>query len=56
MDTESLLKSLKENEDALDSIICAYIAALFKLNVQSQTFGDKNKRDGYIHAPQIRCV
>lgn len=47
-------KSLKENEDALDSIICAYIAALFKLNVQSQTFGDK--KDGYIYVPQIHCI
>ncbi|MCK4292576.1 MAG: DUF429 domain-containing protein [Planctomycetes bacterium] len=47
-------KSLKENEDALDSIICAYTAALFKLNLQSQTFG--NKQDGYIYVPQIHCI
>ena len=47
-------KLLKENEDALDSIICAYTAALFKQNVRSQTFG--NKQDGYIYVPQINCI
>ncbi len=46
--------ALKENEDALDSIICAYIGALFKLRVQSRTYGDK--QDGYIYVPKTRCI
>jgi len=32
-------KQLKNNEDALDSILCLYIAALYRLGIKSTTFG-----------------
>lgn len=47
-------KALKQNEDALDSIICAYIGALYKVRVPHQTFGDINT--GYIYVPQQLCT
>jgi len=41
--------SLKQNEDALDSIICAYIGALYATQVNSSIFGDDT--NGYIYVP-----
>jgi predicted RNase H-like nuclease len=45
---------LKQNEDILDSIICAYIGALFMKDVPSTTFGTISK--GYIYVPQAKCI
>ena len=41
---------LKINEDALDSILCLYIAALYRLGIKSTTFG--TVESGYIYVPQ----
>ena len=46
--------ALKENEDALDSIICAYIAALYQVEVQHKIYGDLES--GYIYVPQQKCI
>ena len=43
-------KDLKENEDALDSIVCAYIGALYTVQSNHEVFGDK--LNGYIYVPQ----
>ncbi len=45
---------LKRNEDALDSIICLYIAGLYHLKVASKLYGNSNQ--GYIWVPQVRCI
>jgi len=47
-------KSLKQNEDALDSIICAYIGALYGSRTPHHTFG--NIESGYIYVPKQRCI
>ena len=47
-------RALKENEDALDSIICAYIAALYQVGVQHKIYGDLER--GYIYVPQQKCI
>jgi predicted RNase H-like nuclease len=47
-------QALKTNEDALDSVVCLYIAALFELGVSGQTFG--NEDTGYIWVPTISCL
>lgn len=44
--------ALKTQEDALDSLMCLYIAALFASG-RPQVFGDC--RNGYIYVPQGRC-
>lgn len=46
--------SLKRNEDALDSIICAYIGALYAVMVSHKTFG--NIDGGYIYVPKQKCI
>ncbi|MEN0678894.1 DUF429 domain-containing protein [Plesiomonas shigelloides] len=46
--------ALKSNEDAIDSVICLYIAALYAVGVTSKTFG--NSIDGYIWIPCTKCV
>jgi predicted RNase H-like nuclease len=43
-------KALKSNEDALDSIICLYIAGLYALRSIGKLFGDKFT--GYIWVPR----
>ncbi|MEW8624991.1 MAG: DUF429 domain-containing protein [Candidatus Thiodiazotropha sp.] len=43
-------RSLKSNEDALDAVICLYIAALYALNTPGRVFGDLEA--GYIWVPQ----
>jgi predicted RNase H-like nuclease len=43
-------RSLKSNEDALDAVICLYIAALYALNTPGVVFGDTH--DGYIWVPR----
>lgn len=47
-------KAIKTNEDALDSIICLYIAALYQSNIPGQLFGDL--KDGYIWIPTQKCI
>ncbi len=47
-------RALKTNEDALDSILCLYIAALYATDRPGQVFGDS--RSGYIWVPSIKCV
>lgn len=42
-------QALKDNEDALDSVLCLYIAGLYALGQQMQVFGDAE--DGYIVVP-----
>ena len=41
--------SLKSNEDALDAVICLYLAGLYALNSPMQYFGDT--KSGYIVVP-----
>jgi predicted RNase H-like nuclease len=43
-------RALKSNEDALDAVICLYIAGLYGLNTPGECFGDIN--EGYIWVPQ----
>ena len=45
---------LKKNEDALDSILCAYIGALYAMSVSAKTFG--SIETGYIYVPQQKCI
>ena len=45
---------IKESEDALDSIICAYIGALYATSVKHQIFGSVEK--GYIYVPKQKCI
>ena len=47
-------RALKTNEDALDAIICLYIAALYQLSVPAMTYGDAQA--GYIWVPQTCCL
>ena len=47
-------QALKSNEDALDAIICLYIAALHSIGGMGREFGDV--QDGYIWVPQRVCI
>lgn len=48
-------RDLKANEDALDSLICLYVAGLYAVGSQKrQCFGDKNT--GYIWVPVGSCI
>ena len=47
-------QSLKSNEDALDSIVCLYIAGLFAVGAKGKIFGYADS--GYIWVPQLSCV
>ncbi|MBM4273718.1 MAG: DUF429 domain-containing protein [Deltaproteobacteria bacterium] len=47
-------QALKQNEDALDSIICAYIAGLFYVGSDFNVFGSIS--DGYIFVPKVKCI
>lgn len=56
---ESHIKSLrgcalKNNEDALDAIICLYIAGLYQIGVSCITYGDA--KQGYIWIPKEKCI
>lgn len=46
--------ALKRNEDALDAIVCTYIAGLYAIRVDGCVYG--NVRDGYIYVPQVNCL
>ena len=46
-------RALKSNEDALDSVLCLYIAGLYARNVDGQVFGDTDS--GYIWIPRGVC-
>ena len=43
---------LKQNEDALDSIICVYIAGLFDKGLRGHS---RSVDDGYIVVPTMAC-
>lgn len=45
---------VKKNEDALDSIMCAYIGALYAISVPQKTFGAIEA--GYIYVPKQKCI
>ena len=47
-------KALKHNEDALDAVICLYIAGLYQLGCEARVFGDA--ASGYIYVPQVSCL
>ena len=47
-------QSLKSNEDALDAIICLYIAGLYAIKYHGQIFG--NLSSGYIWVPSGPCL
>jgi predicted RNase H-like nuclease len=47
-------RALKHNEDALDAVICLYIAALYQRGQKQQVFGDRDS--GFIYVPQGRCA
>ncbi|MBL4680138.1 MAG: DUF429 domain-containing protein [Pseudomonadales bacterium] len=52
---ESLVgQKLKSNEDALDAIVCLYVAGLYSINAGGQVFGDADT--GYIWVPQDVCI
>jgi len=46
--------ALKKNEDALDAIICTYIAGLYALGLPASVFG--SAENGYIYVPQVLCL
>ena len=45
---------LKRNEDALDALVCLYIAGLHAVGEPMRVFG--NDIDGYIVVPAVRCI
>lgn len=45
--------SLKSNEDALDAIVCLYIAGLYSIKAGGIVYGDKAL--GYIFVPKMYC-
>lgn len=47
-------KSLKQNEDALDAIVCTCIGALYALDGKGHVFGEAD--EGYIYVPATSCV
>lgn len=46
--------ALKKNEDALDAIVCTYIAGLYQRGVTNSVFG--NVGEGYIYVPLAYCL
>ena len=46
--------ALKRNEDALDAVVCVYIAGLYASGLTDQVFG--TQADGYIYVPRRRCM
>ena len=46
--------ALKHNEDALDAIVCLYIAGLYQAGYGSKVFGKAS--EGYIYVPQVHCI
>ena len=46
-------RALKSNEDALDSVLCLYIAGLYAINFDGRIFGDIDS--GYIWIPRGVC-
>lgn len=47
-------QALKSNEDALDSVVCLYIAGLYAIEHSGEVFGDSSS--GYVWVPQGTCV
>ena len=46
-------QALKSNEDALDAIVCLYIAGLYAIQHQGKIFGEPDS--GYIWVPSAPC-
>lgn len=46
--------ALKKNEDALDAIVCTYIAGIYSLGAASTVYGSVD--EGYIYVPQAYCL
>lgn len=49
-------QALKSNEDALDAMVCLYIAALYQANLEGQTFGNETKGYVWIPTPSEPCM
>jgi len=47
-------QGLKSNEDALDSVLCLYIAGLYAIEYNGRVFGDSSS--GYIWVPHGVCM
>lgn len=47
-------QELKSNEDALDAIVCLYIAGLYAIDFKGRTFGEVDS--GYIRVPGDICI
>lgn len=47
-------QALKSNEDALDSVLCLYIAGLYAVSFSGRVFGDT--KSGYIWVPNGVCI
>jgi len=47
-------QALKSNEDALDAIVCLYIAGLYACKAKGEVFGDGEA--GYVWVPQVCCL
>jgi len=47
-------QALKSNEDALDSVVCLYIAGLYATEHGGKVFGDSSS--GYVWVPQGMCI
>ncbi len=47
-------QALKSNEDALDSLVCLYIAGLYQIGARSSVHG--NAADGYVVVPTPGCA
>lgn len=47
-------QALKSNEDALDSVLCLYIAGLYAIKHSGEVFG--NSKSGYIWVPRGVCI
>lgn len=47
-------KALKSNEDALDAIICLYIATLHGMSAKGKLYGEA--ANGYIWVPTLPCI
>ena len=47
-------KALKSNEDALDAILCLYIAGLYSIEADGHKFGDI--ATGYVWVPTGSCI
>lgn len=47
-------QAIKDNEDLLDGLLCAYVAALYAIGASYRKFGDESV--GYIVVPTVECL